>query len=580
MIETLRKLLMGLALSGSLACGIHTPPNPQPTPTPTPPPVQVGRPAEPLFLELLLRSNAGKFVMNDQPRTVAGGIPCWPTDGTDEKLIVDGKLIPYWWSLTSPEWIDHLKSKGGNAVHVRLGPAATSEMCCGMEEVGGPYTPDNSNWNPAYWDRFHQVVRHAGEQGFTVEVDILDGWVVKHAAWGEVKMPWPQADVEYGYNLPLSQSVKNWFQKVIYESCNYANVVFEIGNENDLAPSWSPEYEREAFSLIRALETQTGCGGVVHMVGSNTTDWGGPYDYFASHTPSFPMQPVNGRPVWVNEYNPHMTPTSFQARFCEGAAAGQAFWYWRSDGSDAVQDESLNLMKAGCSVAPGCYVPPDGPEWTIVPQLPTTTKEAMDAAKAALGLPCGQDPSVTLANLATKLREMGSCADKMSDSVMVKRSDGLYEEQHAVAYTDGCWSQNPYKNTWQYGGGSGGQCSNPSAPEVSEFSCKFQSGWYDCTPKRVKDQPYCESIGMGEIGGVPRADCPIRNECPDTPGYEGLCNARIPCENAAMGGYASWQGDGVIEVNTSNANHLQAKCPSCTWLKVCNAAGTVCSNVF
>ena len=579
MIEFFRKLLMGLAFAGVLS-GCPSPPQPQPTPTPTATPIVTGRPPEPVFTDLVLRSADGRFSMNNQPRTVVGGIPCWPTDGTDEKLIVDGKLIPYWWSLTSPEWIDHFKSKGGNAIHLRLGPAATSEACCGMEEVGGPYTADNSDWNPAYWDRLHKVVRHAGGQGFTVEVDVLDGWVIKHAAWGEVKIPWPAPDVDYGYRLPLSGSLKSWFQKVIYETCNYGNVTYEIGNENDLAPTWSPEYEREAFSLIRQLENQVGCNGVVHMVGSNTTDFSGPYDFFASHTPSFSLQPINGRPVQVNEYNPHMSPSSFAARFCEGAAAGQAFWYWRSDGSDAVQDESLNLLKAGCSVAPGCYIPPDGDGWTVIPQVPSTTKAEMDAAKAAVGDVCGQAPPFSLERLAAQLRSQGSCADKMSDSIMIKRTDGLYEEQHAVAYTDGCWSQNPYKNTWRYSGSTAGQCSNPVAPDVSEFSCAFRSGWWDCTPLVTRNYPYCESIGMGEMGGLPRAACPIRNECPDTAGYEGKCEQKIPCENAAMGGYATWQGDGVIEVNYANANHLQAKCPSCTTLRVCNAAGTVCSNVF
>ena len=110
MTEFFRKLLMGLAFVGAFS-GCPGP-KPPPPPTPTPTPIVTGRPSTPIHTDLVLRSANGRFVMNGQPRTVAGGIPCWPTDGTDEKLIVDGKLIPYWWSLTSPEWIDHLKSKG------------------------------------------------------------------------------------------------------------------------------------------------------------------------------------------------------------------------------------------------------------------------------------------------------------------------------------------------------------------------------------------------------------------------------------------------------------------------------------
>jgi hypothetical protein len=565
------KVLAALALSLTF-WGCPNPPNPTPTPTPdpTPTPTSNTRPDTPVYTEYVLRQDGGKFTMNGQPYGLVGAIPCWPPDGTDEKLYVDGKLIPYWWSLVSPEWIDHVKAKGANAVHIRLGPTITEEACCGMESVGGPYTADNSAFNPAYWERLHLILNHAGRAGVIVEVDILDGWVVKHAKWGDVKMPF---DAETAFDVPFTPDTQKWYEKVIYETCNYANIIYEIGNENDLAPQWSPEYERAGQAFVRNREKGTGCNGVVHMIGSNTGDYDGPYDYFASHDPNAMLAPIKGRPIEVNEYNPHISPQTFKARLCEAQASGQSFWYWRSDGSDQVQDESLNLIKSPCDNS-GCYINPG----SIIPGKTSATTAALNAAKAAVGDVCGRPPDESLNRLAVQLNAQGECAVKDEDRVFIQRTDGNVDEQHAVAYTDGCWKSNAYLHTFANGSGAGG-CSNPAAVPVSEFSSRWNGQWYDATPLSTADCGYCASIGMGTIGGVTRCSCPIRNECPDTPGYEGKCEVRAACERVSMGGFATWKGDGDVEVNYANENHLQARCPSCTWLKVCNADGTVCSSV-
>ena len=557
-------------LTMGASCGKPKPPQP-PEPPPTPPPVeQTGRPSGPVFTNLVLRQSGGKFTT-----PLIGAIPCWPTDGTGEVLRVDGRVIPYWWSLVSPEWVDHIKEKGANAVHVRLGPTAGPEACCGMQDVGGPYTPDGSAWNQPYWDRLHSILRHAGEKGFAVEVDLLDGWVIKHALHGDVKMPWPDEDLHRAMVVPFNPSTQKWLEKVVYETCPYGNIVYQVGNENDLTPGWSETYERAVFDFVRQRENGTGCNGsIVHMVGSNTSDFGGPYDYFSTHEAGAELKPVAGRPINVNEYNPHLAPATYKARLCEAQGAGQAFWYWRSDGSDSVQDESLALIKAPCG-AGGCVIHIG----EIVPGMTSATTPALNAAKAAVGDVCGKPPDESLVRLTAQLTAQGECAIKDEDRVFIRRTDGNADEQHAVAYTDGCWAGNAYRYTFSPGGGA---CVNPSAPPVSEFSAKWNGQWYDATPLRTADHPYCESIGMGTMGGpggTPRASCPIRNECPDTPGYEGKCEARVPCERASMDGFATWKGDGQVEVNTANANRLQARCPSCTWLKVCNADGSTCSSV-
>jgi hypothetical protein len=557
-------LAVAVLLMGA-SCGKPHPKPPIP-PEPTPPPVETGRPSGPVYTNLVLRQSGGKFTT-----PLVGAIPCWPTDGTGEVLRVDGRVIPYWWSLVSPEWIDHIKEKGGNAVHVRLGPAAGSEACCGMQDVGGPYTLDGSAWNQSYWDRLHSIMRHAGEKGFIVEVDLLDGWVIKHALAGDVKMPWPDEDLHRAMVVPFNPSTQKWLEKVVYELCPYGNAIFQIGNENDLTPGWSETYERAVFDFVRQRENGTGCNGaIVHMVGSNTSDFGGPYDYFSSHESGTELKPVGGRPMSVNEYNPHLAPATYKARLCEAQGASQAFWYWRSDGSDSAQDESLALIKAPCGSG-NCTITIGD----IIPQMSSATTAALNAAKAAIGDVCGKPPEESLVRLAAQLTAQGECAIKDEDRVFIQRGDGNADEQHAVAYTDGCWAGVPYRYTFSPGGGT---CSNPRAQSVTTFSVKWQSGWYDATPL-ISDCAYCQSIGMGEIGGNPRCICPVRNECPDTPGYEGKCEQRIACERVAMGGPATWVGNGNVEVNENNALRLQARCSSCTELKVCNTDGSTCTPV-
>lgn len=467
-------------------------PTPTPPPTPTPNPVVDVRPTSPVYLDLLLRASPeGTWVRNGTPHTMVGAIPCWPTEGTAEKLIIFGKVTDYWWSLVSPQFMDTVAPLGVNAVHVRLGPSVAAEMCCGLEDVGGPYVEMPAKqlmkaklrkvrlepgWNEKYWAKLHQIMHHAGRTGINVQVDVLDGWLIKHSVWGETHMPWPAQDVLGGFQVPLNPSVKAWVTKVTSELCFYGNGFYEISNESSLGPGWTPAWEREMFNLIRQEEQRQGC--VIKVTGSNTRDFSGPYDYFATHNATELEGPADGnRPMIVNEYNPALPPATFKARYCASQKAGQSYWWWRSDGSDEWQDASLRAIQAGC--------------------------------------------------------------------------EGVVSA-----------------------------CPDPQPGSVSEFACVDRRVWWDCTPKQHGCE-YCASIGMGTYNGQIRCDCPIRNECPDTPGYEGMCESRVVCEKAAMGGFPVWKGDGAVTVNFANENQLQARCDGCSTLTICAADGiTGCTKVY
>ena len=457
----------------------------------TPPPVvETGRPTSPLYLPPV-RSEGGRWMRDGKPLDLTGAIPCWPTDGTGEVLRVEGRVIPYLWPLVSPEWIDHVKGKGANAVHLRPGPIGAADVCCGLEPYGAPYLPDGSDWNPKWWALFHKVIRHAGDAGFVVEVDGLDGWAIKNTIGGSFHVPFPAPDVFSAMQLPINPSVRKWIFKFVHETCLYGHVIYQIGNESSLTPGWSAEWERAMYALFREAEQQPGCDGqVVHMVGSNTRDTEVPYDYLVSHQPDALTGPIAGRPTAVNEFNPSLTPGQFMALHCAARKAGQSFWYWRSDGTDARQDETLALLAKGCDVPASC-----------------------------------PEPRPNRDNLAFNV------------------------------------------------------------------ACK-SNGVCDATPLNTRDVSYCAAIGMPYLpdGVTPRGACPMRNECaeaplpPDPPGFEGMCQDRLACEQYAMSvpGVCEataplWRSDG--EVVLEDQYGFRARCNGCTWLEACACDGSRCERV-
>jgi hypothetical protein len=449
-----------------------------------------GRPTSPLYLPPV-RGEAGRWTRGGAPLDLTGAVPCWPTDGTGEVLKVEGRVIPYLWPLVSTEWIDHVKGKGANAIHLRPGPIGAADVCCGLESIGGPYLPDGSDWNPKWWALFHRIIRHAGAAGFVVEVDGLDGWAVKNTIGGSFHVPFPSQDVFTAMQLPINPSVRKWITKLVGETCLYGHVTYQVGNESSLTPGWSAEWERAMYGLFREAEKQPGCDGqVVHMVGSNTRDFDGPYDFFVSHWPDALTAPIAGRPTEVNEFNPSLSPGQFKSLHCTARKAGQSFWYWRSDGSDARQDETLDVLKAGCDAPASCPAPRPNRE-----------------------------------NLGFNV------------------------------------------------------------------SCK-PNGVCDATPLNTRDIAYFQAIGMPYLpdGHTPRASGPVRNECaepplpPNPPGFEGMCEDRLACEQYALSvpGVCEataplWRSDG--EVVLEDQYGFRARCNGCTWLEACNCDGSRCERV-
>lgn len=100
---------------------------------------------------------------------------------------------------------------------------------------------------------------------------------------------------------------------------------------------------------------------------------------------------------------------------------------------------------------PLCFAPLPGPAGDYVPveTLPSERLETVLELERRIGWQhCWKgNEDAGLEALAAALREWHLCAVKHEDRVLIERTDHLYEEMHAVAYTTGCWTSFPYKGT-------------------------------------------------------------------------------------------------------------------------------------
>jgi hypothetical protein len=135
------------------------------------------------------------------------------------------------------------------------------------------------------------------------------------------------------------------------------------------------------------------------------------------------------------------------------------------------------------------------------------------------------------------------------------------------------WWPSAYVDAWR----------SPAAPPTTATACsapvpthvkKLKLDVY-VKPNRIivdatintGDLAYCTSIGMGEMGGLPRATCPVRNECP---GFK--CEERQACEALFP---LTWSGIGW----TVPDNPAQREVPRGVGGTVTACAGGTCQSV-
>lgn len=579
-------LAAGLAvLLLTAGCVKPKPPIVIPTPPPTDPNVKPEK-GTPIAPEILLRPVAGARVeSNGLPFLANMAVGCCMT------FTVGGVEKNGRWPMASKDFMDYTHEVGGtNMWHFRLGPfIASPEVEVEWVDVGGPYKQNSLEWNPKFWEETTDLAWHAHKLGGFVEAATIDTWGCKYSQAGNAYMPWPKAEIDACGRKP-SPEAERYIRKVVEELGCYGNVIWstdvEGGNIQGVQADWFLWVAR----VIRDEEQKTGCG-FVHMIGTNSRlpEVEGQVDYVQTHERTTLSSPIAGRWSVNNERNPEFPPDVEIANAKVARDLGLAYAAWRAGMDEATYEKVLRGFKevhAGAGPSPpagGCYAPgPDDPRWVTNPPPLTPAQRAMQlgaqvsAAKDAVGDRCGKNIQESLALVAGKLREQGLCASgPWVDAVVAKAPDGKWEEHHVVAYGTGCFTNTPngYKGAWTYSGDTGaGQvsCTEPVAPRVSRFNLNVGTTWVDATPL-IDSCDYCQSIGMGDMGGTQRCSCPVRSECP---GFK--CEERQACEDVAVNGNPAWRCNGQT-LETKEGNPYQARCVGGTWIEICHNDGATCS---
>ncbi|MFO0601331.1 MAG: hypothetical protein U0228_38840 [Myxococcaceae bacterium] len=277
----------------------------------------------------------------------------------------------YGWPLVDDAWMDLVASHGANFLHVRLGPflTTTPDGETDWSSIGGGYVEsagvaDLTRFNDTFWNKVREILERARVRGLWVEVDVIDGWALKHCQWGDLQgySAWdPAFNAQQldgcngaGGAAIVPGSVQDlWVRKVVRETGRFDHVIYEDGNEIGLVANYATAWSTSLAAIIHDEERVQGLSR--HLVGTNSgsmqTMGNGALDFAELHQGTAPtLASCAGKPCGVNEYNPNppLTPQQFQQRFCAARGNGTAFWYWRHGQDDAALDASLSKLTEPC----------------------------------------------------------------------------------------------------------------------------------------------------------------------------------------------------------------------------------------
>lgn len=409
----------------------------------------------------------------------------------------------YGWPLFDEAWANLVASNGGNFLHARLGPFLTAGNGeTDWAAIGGGYVEvdgraDLAQFNGPFWLRVRSLLQFARDHHLWVEVDVLDGWALKHCQAGDIPgySAWDQAfNVQQhdgcsgvGAGPVAAGSVHDsWIRKVVAETGAFDNVVYQDGNEVGLVSDYHPDWTRSMHDIIRDEEQQRGYPR--HLFGTNsgsTVAMQLPVvDYLELHQQTaLTTAQCLGKPCMVNEYNPSppLTPSQFEQRFCAARAQGTAFWYWRHGQSDAHMLESLAVLGGGCDVAASSEFPQSVPEEGFIATASSyadtdpTVDAAVNAAMVEL-TGCGVSSRCDLSAFPGATAEE-KCQSWFAAVTAELRDHGLSAGQHEVGHTD----EIAVSNTGCAGRWYGYHVCNYGGPLVV-WSPGARRGWWTIDP--------------------------------------------------------------------------------------------------
>jgi hypothetical protein len=362
-----------------------------------------------------------------------------------------------------------------------------------------------------------------------VVIDIVDGWYIKHAIWGNTPTPFHRDWNIQGEDVVGNLSIQNprinaFVLKAVETFGSEYNIVWLDGNEIGQVPGLEIEkWSQDMRNLVRDNEP------VAHLFGTNggPRTWGIDVDWVADHNKGLATTPKYGKPTIINEYNPRpaMTGQEVFDQYCRAQGMGSYFDVWRHGMGDAEYSRAWELIR---NVPCG---PPEPPQ--VACPLNTPTASWLKAQ----GIRVEVRPEIHGATVgATPLAEFGTA----------------YYCQESVAWPEAC---------------AAGRTFGPVAP--------------DGHPKRLE----CEQAFLEECGPVmSMSSCTgTSGECPvtfDPFYYINGQNQNHPSNVAAgCGGqftdHDSWvKVDGGVVSGAMWASIAHGK----GYIKACNGPGTVCTS--
>lgn len=275
----------------------------------------------------------------------------------------------YGWPLYDEAWVEFVRARRANFLHMRLGPFLTgpdgepdwAAVGGGYPEVGGK--ADLSRWNEAFWARVRALIAYARDRGLYVEVDIADGWALKHcraggnpgySAWLAVfnvqGEDWCGSAAQ-GAIAPGSAH-ERWVRKVVAETGRFDNVIYQDGNEIGLVAGYRVAWTATMQGLVRDEERAHRFPR--HLFGTQAqraeATAAVEVDYLEFHGDPLDATACLGKPCLVNEYNPDppLTPAALHQRYCAARAARTYYWYWRHEQSVQDMERTLSRIAGGC----------------------------------------------------------------------------------------------------------------------------------------------------------------------------------------------------------------------------------------
>ena len=277
----------------------------------------------------------------------------------------------YGWPLFDEPWVDYVATKKATFLHARLGPflTTTANGETDWAATGGGYVESNgkadlSQFNAKFWTRVRALIAYARARGLGVEIDVADGWAIKHCVWADIPgySAWDgafnvqaQDDCSTAGNAAVAAGSvhDHWIRKVVLETGSFENVVYEDGNEIGLVPGYAAAWTTSMQAIIRDEEAKDGYGH--HLFGTNSGDaaamQSAEVEYLEFHqTAPLAASSCFGKPCLVNEYNPSpaLTAQELKANYCAALGNGTYYWYWRHGQTQPVMDATLTSIAAGC----------------------------------------------------------------------------------------------------------------------------------------------------------------------------------------------------------------------------------------